>query len=380
MKIVHYIPSIDRESGGVGSYMQLLAKPLGKIVELHVVTHQSREMLEIVNAQIHTIPSFSLLEGGRSFKREWLLMLKRIDPDIIQINGCWLPGCAYAGLWAKQVGYKVLLCPHGMLEPWDIKKNYWTRKFPALLLYQIKAIKKADGLLATSEAEKNNLLKLGYNRNVCVIPNGIAISEVEIKKSWEIKRKILFLSLLRKNKGVDILIEAVAKLRKELESYKIIIAGTTGKGEKTYVDSLYKLVNKYQLQNMIEFPGGLYGEDKWNCFRESDLFVLPTLNENFGIVIAESLLSGTPVITCKGAPWAQLETKDCGWWVERNVVSIAQAIKEAISLSPIQLKQMGLNGRRLVESTYSDSVVAKKMKTLYEWILGEIQKPEFVYE
>ena len=131
---------------------------------------------------------------------------------------------------------------------------------------------------------------------------------------------------------------------------------------------------------MIEFSGGLYGEDKWNCFRESDLFILPTLNENFGIVIAESLLSGTPVITCKGAPWPQLESEKCGWWVERNVESIALAIMEAISLSPIQLKQMGLNGRRLAENTYSDNVIADRMKTLYEWILGETEKPEFVYE
>ena len=55
------------------------------------------------------------------------------------------------------------------------------------------------------------------------------------------------------------------------------------------------------ISNIITVTGGLFGDDKWNTYRESDVFVLPTLNENFGIVIAESLLCGTPVITTQGA-------------------------------------------------------------------------------
>ena len=67
-------------------------------------------------------------------------------------------------------------------------------------------------------------------------------------------------------------------------------------------------------------------------YRKADFFVLPTLNENFGIVIAEALLCGTPVITCKGAPWNVLVDNHCGWWVERSVEDIADMLEEDFSV------------------------------------------------
>ena len=53
MRIIHYIPTIDRNSGGLGAYIQLLSKELGKLVDLHIVTHESENMLEIENATLH---------------------------------------------------------------------------------------------------------------------------------------------------------------------------------------------------------------------------------------------------------------------------------------------------------------------------------------
>lgn len=91
-------------------------------------------------------------------KKEWKTLLQEIHPDIIHINCCWMPGCAFTQKWAQQLGYKVVLTPHGMLEPWIIKRHHWTKKIPALLLYQKRAIIKADYLHATAKSEKENLL------------------------------------------------------------------------------------------------------------------------------------------------------------------------------------------------------------------------------
>ena len=72
-----------------------------------------------------------------------------------------------------------------MLEPWVLAKNYWKKKLPALLFYQKYSLKMADVLVATAETEKNNLLKLGYNKNIKIVPNGEITDNTNTKKSWK---------------------------------------------------------------------------------------------------------------------------------------------------------------------------------------------------
>ena len=85
---------------------------------------------------------------------------------------------------AQKRNIKVVLTPHGMLEPWIIKRHYWTRKVPALLLFQKAAVKKADCLQATAESEKQNLLKLGYNSNIKIVKLGMDAERIAMRTSW----------------------------------------------------------------------------------------------------------------------------------------------------------------------------------------------------
>lgn len=364
MKVIHYIPSIDRTSGGTTTYMQLLANELGKLVELHLVSHETPNPIKIENCQIHYINSSIL----RSMRKEWQILLKKIHPDIVHVNCCWMPGCAFAQKWAQQLGYKVVLTPHGMLEPWIIKRHYWTRKMPALLLYQKQAIIKADCLHATANSEKENLLKLEYNKNIEVIANGIDVEKIISKTSWKRKKEILFLSRIHVKKGIIFLIEAIANLKDDLQEYTINIAG---EGEESYINELKQQVSKLGVADLIHFVGGIYGNQKWTLFQQADLFILPTHSENFGIVIAEALACGTPVITTKGTPWQELESYHCGWWTEIGTHPTISALKEFLSLSEEDIEQMGHNGRRLVKEKYSSQIMATNMIKFYHKITCE---------
>lgn len=364
MRIIHYIPTIDRNSGGLGAYIQLLSKELGKLVDLHIVTHESENMLEIENATLHLIDG--RLTHLLKAKRQFVVLLQGISPDLVHVNCCWTPQCALVQFCTQCLGYKVLLMPHGMLEPWILKKNRWLKKEPALWLYQKRAVQKADVLLATAESEKQNLLRLGWNEQVYVIPNGIVVDDIECKQSWKQTKCIFFLALLRPNKGAHLLIEAVAQLKDEMRGWNIVIAG---KDDDRYAAYLNQLIAEYRLEEMISLPGALYGEDKWNMYRKADFFVLPTLNENFGIVIAEALLCGTPVITCKGAPWNVLVDNHCGWWVERSVEDIADALSNAIGLQENEIREMGMRGRELVLNNYASGLVAKQIMGVYKSLL-----------
>lgn len=373
MKIVHYIPSIDRASGGTTAYMQLLAGELGRLVDLHIITHSSANPVEIKNARMHFILTIRNLV---SMKREWKKLLRDICPDVVHINCCWAPGCAFTQRWAQVMGFKVVLTPHGMLEPWIMKRHYWTRKFPALMLYQKTAVKDADCIHATAESEKENLLRLGYNSNIEVIANGIDVDGIEMKSSWKRTGNILFLSRVHVKKGINYLIEAVAALNEEYrmknEVFSISRCIIAGEGDERYIKELRDLAVRLDVSHIIDFIGGVYGERKWVLFRQADLFVLPTHSENFGIVVAEALASGTPVITTKGTPWQELERYGCGWWTEIGADATAKALKKFLQCSESQLEEMGRNGRRLVEEKYSSVTVAKSMVGLYQKLLGNI--------
>ena len=373
MKIIHYIPSINRESGGTSSYMQLLASELGKKVELHVVTHQSANELPLGNCQLHYIDHWSHF---LRMKKQWNRLVNEIVPDIVHVNCCWQPGSALVQRWSYRRGIKTVYSPHGMLEPRIVERHYWTRKLPALLLYQKAAIKRSVVILATAKSECQNLVKLGYNRDVVVVPNGIDVSQIRLKNSWKKMNTILFLSRIHVTKGLDLLIDSVAELRNDMKDYKVLIVG---EGDSEYVTKLKELSKKQKVDDIILFVGGLYGEAKWDLFHQADIFILPTHSENFGIVIAEALASGTPVITTEGAPWEELLTAHCGWWVPCTQKDIANAIRSAINSTDEELQILGKNGRRLVEERYSVESIALKMKTLYEWLLVGGSKPIFVY-
>lgn len=364
MKIIHFIPSIDRTAGGTTSYIQLLAKELGKLCELYIVTAPSEKPVKIENAQVKFIPC--KWKEKKSMKNAWNKLLHEINPDVVHINCCWLPQCAWAQSWAQKAGYKVILTPHGMLEPWIIARHYWTRKFPALLLYQKKAIEKATCLHATSESEKENLLKLGYNNRIEIIANGIDVENIAIKKDWTRKKQILFLSRIHVKKGINFLLEAVAELKDKLAGYTIYIAG---EGEAQYINQLKEEVAQLKIESMINFCGGVYGTKKWQLFRDADVFVLPTNSENFGIAIAEALASGTPVITTKGTPWKELKTNHCGWWTEIGSKATKEALLNFLTLSEEELKIMGYNGRKLIENKYSTKKMSQDMFSLYNQIL-----------
>ena len=364
MKIIHYIPSIDRIAGGTSTYMQVLGKELGKLAEVHIITHASENPLPIDNCKIHYVSGYNPLKG--SFKIEVNKLLDVLKPDLVHVNCCWMPACSLVQKMAQKRNFKVVLTPHGMLEPWIIKRHYWTRKLPALLLYQKAAIQNADCLQATAESEKENLLKLGYNSNIKIVKLGIDAESITMKTSWKKNKQLLFLSRVHVKKGINYLIEAVDDLQKELQGYKILVAG---EGDANQVATLKQQIADKGLQEIIQLIGGVYGDKKWELFQTSDFFVLPTHSENFGLAIAESLASGTPVITTVGTPWNDLNTSNAGAWVEIGTQPLVDTLRRFLSLSDGELEAMGKNGRKLIETKYSARVMAEEMMEVYNTIL-----------
>jgi glycosyltransferase involved in cell wall biosynthesis len=133
----------------------------------------------------------------------------------------------------------------------------------------------------------------------------------------------------------------------------------------------------------------LNDDAKWDAYDRADLFVLPTYSENFGIVVAEALWAGVPVITTKGTPWSDLEgdtnlttndsrlTTRCGWWIDLPAEgsnpsawdALDNALAGAMLMSEKELGEMGERGKKLVEEKYAWEAVCGAMVKGYKEIL-----------
>lgn len=366
MKVIHFIGSIDKSAGGTATYLQMIAAELKSKIKLVVVTGLSpnpliMEGLRIFQLDLNVFRWFRL-------KEEFSNILKSENPDLVHINGIWDPQNYLFQKIAQSLKIKTLISPHGMLEPYILNRNPIKKKI-ALYLYQRDAIRKANYLHATAQTELDQIRRLGFASPTIVIPNGIDISEIkeyQKRRSSGPLKNILFLSRIHPKKGIEVLIESIEKLP-EL-NIKVMIAG---EGEPEYVQRLEELIKRKKLTSKISFLGGVYGKDKWNLYKKADLFVLPTYSENFGIVIIEALAAGVPVITTKGTPWQELETFNCGWWIELSSENLAKTIRTACNLSGTQLKIMGENGRNLVKNKYEIKAVSEDTMSFYETIICE---------
>ncbi len=375
MRIIHCISNIDISSGGPSKSVSDLAINQAKFgLCVDIIANNSNEPYIKTCAD----PNLKiLLVEGISFKQALNNHLLNFQVDIFHGHGIWqLPVHIMAKI-ARQKNIPYLITPRGMLEPWALNAGKWKKRI-AMSLYQRKDISKASCIHATAKMEADNIRKQGFENPIAIIPNGINMDEFPLKKNNDKqgKKTLLFLSRIHPKKGIEFLIEAWNKLDNTIK--KDWCVEIVGNGEEKYINTLKQQILKLDLTHGVKVTGPFFGTEKIKAYHNADLFVLPTYSENFGIVVAEALACGVPVITTKGTPWEELNIKNAGWWIDIGTQPLEQSLKKALSLNNLERHQMGLNGRKLIEEKYSLEQVAEKMIHLYRWILDNKDKPNFV--
>ena len=291
------------------------------------------------------------------------------DYNVVHIHGLWSPLLHKVSNWARRNKIPVAWSPHGMLQKWPLK-NKLLKKVVALLLYQWRDLAKADLLHATAESEIDDIRRLKLKNKIVVAPLGVRIdAEPDDKmKDENRKRTLLFVSRVQRKKGLPVLIDAWAKLPKELrQSWEVRIVGPDQEG---HISELKSQCVKLGVLDDFIFVGPKYDEDLDREYKSADLFVLPTHSENFGSVVIEALAREVPVVCSQGAPWKDLETYGCGWWPEDSVDALHSALMKSMSLLDEERKEMGKRGKKLVEEKYTWDAVCKAMVRGYESVLN----------
>ena len=249
-----------------------------------------------------------------------------------------------------------------------------------LKLWFERDIFKATCLHATCKQEMKYIRDFGYKGPVAVIPNPVVLPiGVELKKSAPSKKVLGYLGRLHPIKKIEALLQGAALVIEQGCDIPFTI-DLMGSGEANYELFLRNEVKRLGLQDVVKFVGFVNGREKY--MRLSNIWTLfvPSAQENFGMIVPEALICGTPVYASHGTPWKELITEGCGWWCDNKPETIASVITEALNKSDEEILTMGFRGRKLIEEKYEQNKVASMMAELYRWIGGEQkEKPKFVY-
>lgn len=283
--------------------------------------------------------------------------------DIVHLTGVYsfptIPTLAFC----TSRGKPLVWSPRGALQRWSGSRNVF-----------LKAIwqRICDGLLSeqrcllhvTSDQEREATSARLRNAPTLLIPNGVDIPHTLPSRDWRPggQLRVLFLGRLDPKKGIENLIESLAGLP------PYVSAKICGTGDEGYVDALRQLVRNLRVESRVQFEGHVDGAEKARAFFETDVCVVPSHTENFGMVVAESLAHGTPVVASTGTPWKKLDEKNAGTWVPNDPSSLLNAL---LRLSTQDLATMGARGRKWMIEDYSWEHVAAGMLDAYSRLIEQ---------
>ena len=372
IRVTHVVASLSREAGGPSYSVPALASAETKLgahalLRCTDAGRPSEHAAGAAQLQVHSLRAGIF---GRLLRASPDLA-KALNKDarsgaVLHAHGLWLAPNIYPAR-AKSRAHgaaRLIHSPRGMLGAAALaissrkKKAFW-------LAAQRAALGAADCLHATAASEFEDIRRAGLKNPVAVIPNGIDLPDLAGAPRPMVRGNlVLSLGRVHPKKGLDRLVRAWAEIEREFPDWKLRIVGPA---ELRHDEELRALARSLGLERAT-IEGPVYDAEKLALLRQADLFVLPTLNENFAISVAEALAAETPVISTKGAPWAGLETEHCGWWIDHGVEPLTQAIRQALTLSHEERMRMGARGRAWMARDFGWDRIAADMLDVYQWL------------
>ena len=376
MKILHLIDSLDPLEGGkVECVRQIGAEmsAMGHGVEVAVCADiASAPWIKAFPMTVHALgPGTGKYAYSPRF-REWL-MSNGSHYDCFVVNGLW----QYQGYCGSRVaihlGIPYYVYPHGMLDPWSRRANplKYLKKVAYWMAAERFTLKNAAGLVFTSEDECR-LAPRYFPRSrwrSIVVGHGVsepprveksAITSFRIKYSIPGDRPIwLFLSRVHPKKGIENLLAVLPRLMKKANAPFVLIAGA---GDANYVEQLKAKTAALGLEGSVIWTGPLYGDEKWAAFGCAELFILPSHQENFGIVIAEALSMGLPVCTTRQVNiWREIDRCGAGLICSDTETDLQAELEKWLLLKSDERQNFRVRARRCFEEYFQISGAATRL-------------------
>ena len=375
-RVVHTIAGTRLDHGGTSRSVPALCDALGVAgVDWNLVTGTPPDPDVPCNfphdmSRVRKVRESSLyrqLGVGRAFRQHLTVLTSNELKSLVHDHAVWLPTNHAVAKFCRKTRVRRIVSPRGMLGSWALNHGQWKKKL-AWWGYQHRDLLSADAFHATSQQEADEIRALGLTQPIAVIPNGVTFPDSPIDRTVlppVRSRVMLFLSRIHPKKGLLPLLRAWKEASPN--GWQLVLAGPDENGHQGEVEQLAESLG---ISSEISYPGSLNDQQKWDWYRKADVFVLPSYSENFGIVVAEALAAGLPVIATHGTPWAELSTRRIGWHVPHEISSLANAITEATSMADEDRKTMGDSARVWAHSAFGWAGVAEQMAGFYQSVLA----------
>ncbi len=376
MNLLHVISSINPKGGGPIEGIKQFRAPMKALgVTVEIACCDAPDAPWLATSGLATVHALGPAHLGYAYTPRLIPWLRENAPrfDAVIVNGIW----QYHGLAVRQalavtkVPYFVFT--HGMLDPW-FKHTYPLKHLKKWLYWpwaEYRVLRDARAVIFTCEEER--LLARQsfwlYRANEAVTSYGtssppgnddeLAQRFLATQPQLQGKRIVLFLSRIHEKKGCDLLIDAFAQIAAQDPRLHLLMAGPDQAG---WAAGLKAQAEKLGIADCISWPGMLQGDDKWGAFYAAEVFCLPSHQENFGIVVAEALACGKPVlISNKVNIWREIESEAAGFVDTDTVAGTVRNLQRWLALDGEGYASMRERARKCFGSRFHIQRAAEKL-------------------
>jgi glycosyltransferase involved in cell wall biosynthesis len=293
--------------------------------------------------------------------------------DVIHVHEMWHYPQHVASHEARKRNIPLVVSPRGCLTPLALA-NDRLLKIAYTRLVQRKILEDASLLHALTGQEKDQIRGYGVSTHTEVIPSGVVLDAGPDIYATEHGGQggdgsrpfeLLFLGRVIPNKGPDLLVEALAELKRRGHSVKLVIAGPCS---SEYYTLLSSRVERLGISDETSFAGFVTGEGKAKAFSRANAFVLPSYSEGFSVAALEAMSWGLPVVLSKQCNFPEAAEAGAGLEVEPEAGPLAAAVEWLLE-EPERARMMGRRARSLVEQKYTWDAIGAEVLEAYRRLL-----------
>lgn len=374
MKLLHVIHSVKPEGGGPIEGLKQLAGPMagmGHTTEVLSLDAPDSPSVDGLDLPIYALGS----QGAYGYSPKlvpWLRENGR-NYDAVIVRGLWQYHSFACWRALRNSNTPYLVFTHGMLDPW-FKRTYPLKHAKKWLYWpwaEYRVLRDAAAVLFTSEEERR-LARESFWLYRCreVVVNYGTSMPPENRESQTAaffeefphlrgKRMLLFMGRIHVKKGCDLLIEAFAKVLAQDPQWHLVMSGPDQVGWQA---DLVSFARERRIESSITWTGMLSGDIKYGALKSAEIFVLPSHQENFGIVVAESLACGTPVlISNKVNIWREVLADGAGLVASDNHDGTCSLLKDWLSLRSEEKSRMREQARDCFRRRFEIHNAAKSL-------------------